>query len=108
MVSAEKFSEMERAIEKLQVDLGRYEATIDEQKVALLDYIQQEFATTKLGMVEIAEQASKEFGVQRAQLQSLYEATAQELAGINATLAQAQTGKDQWRLIDAKQMLPRV
>ena len=73
---------MERHVERLETSFGTYEAGIEEQKKALLDYMQKEFAATKLGMMEIAEEAKKEFHLQRTQLQSLYEATALELAGI--------------------------
>ena len=48
----------------LQINLGSTTRTsIREEKVALLDYIQKQFATTKLRLLEIAEEVTKECGV---------------------------------------------
>ena len=99
-------------MERMQASFGTHEAGIEEQKKMLLGCIQKEFSTTKLGMMEIAEEARKEFHLQRTQLQSLYEATALELAGIKAKCdkfeSSVQQTKEQGKLIGAKQMIPRV
>ena len=112
MATEERIAALERHMERMQASFGTHEAGIEEQKKVLLDYIQKEFSTTQLGMMEIAEEARKEFHLQRTQLQSLYEATAFELAGIKAKCdkfeSSGQQTKEQSKLIGAKQMIPRV
>ena len=88
MASNVKIAALERQMSKLQASFANYEAGIEEQTETLLDYVQKEFSTTNLGMLEIAEEARKEFHLQRTQIQSLYEATSLELAGLKAKCEQ--------------------
>ena len=50
-----RVSEVEKEVTLLKTSLAVYEADIEKQKATLLDYINKEFATSKLAMVEIAE-----------------------------------------------------
>ena len=54
MAAEERLASVERQMERMQASFGTHEASIEEQKKVLLDYIQKEFSTTKLGMMEIA------------------------------------------------------
>ena len=62
-------------------------------------------------MGEIVEEARQEFGAQRIQLQNLYERTAVELAALEERMEKAEAaaqGQGKGRLIQARQMVPRV
>ena len=68
MSTADRLAEVENAMTTLQALMGAQEASIEDQKKALVDYMQSEFAKTKLGMGGIVEEARKEFGTQRRQM----------------------------------------
>ena len=111
MASAERVAEVEREVARMLALMGAQQASIEEQKKSLVDYIQLEFTQTKMGMGEIVEEARKEFGAQRIQLQNLYERTAVELAALKERMEKAEAaaqGQRKGRLIEAKQMVPRV
>ena len=111
MAAAERIAEVEREVARMQALMGAQEASVEEQKAALVDYIQSEFVKTKLGMGGIIEEARKEFAAQRSQMQVLYESTAVELATVKERMEKAQAaaqGQGTTRLIHAKQMVPRV
>ena len=109
-IPAERFAQLEAEVSQLKVSLGVHEAGLEQQKKHLLDYIEKQFAMTKLAMTEIVEGAKIEFNAQRAQLQGLYETTAHELASIIERIERNEWSvhKDHGKLIGAKQMLPRV
>ena len=84
---------------------------LDEEKKAIVDYMEKEFATHKLVMQEIVEGAKVEFAAQRMNLQTLYEATTKELEAMKDRLEDVETkgyqnGKE--RFLSAKHMLPRL
>ena len=103
MSTAERVDAVEREVARIQALMGAQEASIVGQKKALVDYIQSEFTKTKMGMGEIVEEARKEFGAQRIQLQNLYERTAVELAALKERMEKAEAaaqGQGKGRLID--------
>ena len=111
MATAESVAEVGKEVAKMQALMGAHEASIEDQKKALVDYIQSEFTQPKLGMGGIVEEARREFVSQRSQMQVLYESTAAELAALKERMENAETaaqGQGKGRLIHAKQMVPRV
>ena len=111
MATAESVAELGREVAKMQALMGAHEASIEDQKKALVDYIQSEFTQTKLVMGGIVEEARREFVSQRSQMQVLYESTAVELAALKERMEKAEVaaqGQGKGRLIQAKQMVPRV
>ena len=111
MATAERLTAMEGEIAQLQALMGAQEANIEEQEKALVDFLQAEFTKTKMGMGGIVEEARKEFGAQRLQMQVLYESTVAELAALKERMDKAEVasqGQGKGRLIQAKQMVPRV
>ena len=109
-IPEERCVQLEAEVSQMKVSLSVHEAGLEHQKKNLLDYIEKEFATTKLVMTEIVEGAKIEFNAQRTQLQGLYEATAHELASIKERIEKNEGPghKDHGKLVAAKQMIPRV
>ena len=60
-IPAERFAQLEAEVSQLKVSLDVHEASLEQQKKHLLDYIEKQFATTKLAMTEIAEGTKIEF-----------------------------------------------
>ena len=110
----ERLTALEREIVELKTTTAIKEAAFEKQKQCLLDYIEKEFAISKLAINEVIEGAKTKFAAERKNLQVLYEATTLELVGIKAKVEKFESSthghilKDQGRLIAAKQMSPRV
>ena len=84
---------------------------LEEEKKAIVDYMEKEFATHKLVINEIVEGAKAEFTSQRFNLQQLYEATTKELETVKDRLEEVErkdntNGKG--KFLTAKHMLPRT
>ena len=81
----DKIAALERQVLEIKTATAIKEAAFEKQKEDLLDYIQKEFAVSKLAINEVVESAKTEFAAQRSNLQVLYEATTLKLAGNKAT-----------------------
>ena len=65
-----RISEVEQEVTQLKIHMEAKDKGIEEQKKALVDYIDKEFATHKLVMQEIVGGAKVEFAAQRMNLQT--------------------------------------
>ena len=106
-----RITDMEQEITQLKIHMAAKDKGIEEQKKALVDYIDKEFATHKLVMQQIIEGAKAEFASQRMNLQTLYEATSKELEAMKDRLEEverkgSQNGKT--KFLGAKHMMPRT
>ena len=106
-----RIADVEQEIAQIKIHVQAKDKGIEEQKKALVDYIDKEFATHKLVMQEIVEGAKVEFAAQRMNLQTLYEATTKELEVMKDRVEEVETrgqqnGKE--RFLSAKHMLPRT
>ena len=110
----ERMIALESEVTQVKASMAVQEAVFEKQKKDLIDYVEKEFATSKLAMNEIIEAARAEFGTQRLHLQSLYEGTAQELVAMKERVDRMSSGtggpggKEQGKLIEPKQMVPRM
>ena len=107
----EAMQNLEEEVTQLKIHIMTKDKGLEEQKKALMDYIDKEFATHKLVMQEIIEGAKVEFASQRMNLQTLYEATSKELEVMKDLLEEverkgSQNGKT--KFLVAKHMMPRT
>ena len=106
-----KFKELEDEVSQVKIEMKAKDRGLEEEKKAIVDYMEKEFATHKLVMQEIVEGAKVEFAAQRMNLQTLYEATMKELEAVKYRLEDVETkgqqnGKE--RFLSAKHMIPRT
>ena len=106
-----KFKELEEELTQVKIQMNTKDRGLEEEKKAIVDYMEKEFTTHKLVMQEIVEGAKVEFAAQRMNLQTLYEATTKELETMKDRLEDIETkgrqnGKE--RFLTAKHMLPRT
>ena len=85
-----RITEVEQEVTQLKIHMAAKDKGIEDQKKALIDYIDKEFATHKLVMQEIVEGAKAEFSAQRINLQTLYEATTTELVAMKDRLEEVE------------------
>ena len=107
----ERMKVLEEEVTQLKLHMLAKDKGLEEQKKALVDYIDKEFATHKLVMNEIVEGAKTEFTAQRFNLQQLYEVTSNNLEGMKGRLEEVEkkgnhNGKG--KFLAAKHMLPRT
>ena len=86
-----RIAHVEQEVTQLKIHVQAKDKGIEEQKKALVDYIDKEFATHKLVMQEIVEGAKVEFAAQRMNLQTLYEATTKELEVMKDRVEEVET-----------------
>ena len=106
-----RLQEIEEEFSQIKIHMAAKDKGIDEQKKALIDYIDKEFATHKLVMHEIVEGAKVEFAAQRMNLQTLYEATTKELEAVKDRLEEAErkdSHKGKGQFLSAKHMIPKT
>ena len=106
-----RITDMEQEVAELKIHMAAKDKGIEEQKKALVDYIDKEFATHKLVMQEIVEGAKAEFSAQRINLHTLYEATTKEIVAMKDRLEEVEkrgTQNSKGKKIAAKHMIPRT
>ena len=106
-----RITDIEQEVTQLKIHMAAKDKGIEEQKKALVDYIDKEFATHKLVMQEIVEGAKVEFAAQRMNLHTLYEATVKELETMKERLEDVErkgTHSGKGKFLTAKHMLPRT
>ena len=84
---------------------------LEEEKKAIVDYMEKEFATHKLVINEIVEGAKAEFTSQRFNIQQVYEATMKELESMKEKVSQVEgrgASGGRPKFLAAKHMLPRT
>ena len=86
----EAVKNLEEEVTQLKIHILTKDKGLEEQKKALIDYIDKEFATHKWVMQEIIEGAKVEFASQRMNLQTLYEATSKELEAMKDRLEEVE------------------
>ena len=106
-----RFKEIEEEVTQVKIQMKAKDRGLDEEKKAIVDYMEKEFTTHKLVMQEIVEGAKVEFAAQRMNLQTMYEATTKELEAMKERLEDVETkgyknGKE--RFLAAKHMIPRL
>ena len=107
----DKVKQLEEEITTLKMHVAAKDRGLEEEKKAIVDYMEKEFATHKLVINEIVEGAKAEFTSQRFNLHHLYESTTTELESIRdrvdaVEIKGTQHGKT--KFLAAKHMLPRT
>ena len=77
-----RLKEFEDEVSQVKLEMKAKYRGLEEQKKAIVDYMEKEFTTHKLVINEIVEGAKAEFTSQRFNLQQLYEATTKELEAV--------------------------
>ena len=107
----DRIKQLEEEVITLKMHVAAKDKGLEEEKKAIVDYMEKEFATHKLVMNEIVEGAKTEFTSQRFNLQKLYEVTSNELEGVKERLEQVEKNgyhHGKGKILAAKQMMPRV
>ena len=106
-----RLKELEDEVSQVKIQMKDKERGLEDQKKAIVDYMDKEFATHKLVMNEIVEGAKTEFTAQRFNLQKLYEVTSTELEGMKERLEEVESkghNNARGKFLAAKHMLPRT
>ena len=106
-----RLKELEDEVSQVKLEMKAKDRGLEEQKKAIVDYMEKEFTTHKLVINEIVEGAKAEFTSQRFNLQQLYEATTNELESMRQRLSDVETRAapgTKGRFLAAKHMLPRT
>ena len=106
-----RLKELEDEISQVKLEMKAKDRGLEEQKKAIVDYMEKEFTTHKLVIHEIVEGAKAEFTSQRFNLQQLYEAITKELESMRQKLNDVETratSGTKGKFIAAKHMLPRT
>ena len=106
-----RLRELEEEVSHVKIQMQAKDRGLEEQKKAIVDYMDKEFATHKLVMNEIVEGAKTEFTAQRFNLQKLYEVTSNELESMKERLEDMEKKRpiqEKGKFLAAKHMLPKV
>ena len=74
-----RLKELEDEVSQVKLEMKAKDRGLEEQKKAIVDYMEKEFTTHKLVINEIVEGAKAEFTSQRFNIQQVLEATMKEL-----------------------------